>query len=177
VGVGASLDHQGEPALLLFVEPGTPHGGLPAQVDGVRTRIVESAGDSGRGILSQEESRPLASQEATFAVTSLSAAEMARAKGVHTAHTEEWMKKAGVQGFGITSSADSPGEAALMIFLIRGAAHDPIPPMIDGVRTRVRQSSRFHAGFINAQPRPGCKVPVAKPAPQVNMSTKAAPKS
>jgi hypothetical protein len=165
IGVGASLDHQGEPALLLFVEPGTPHGGLPAQVDGVRTRIVESAGEAGHGILSQEESRPLATQEATFAVTSLSEAEMTRAKSIHTAHVEEWMKKAGVQGFGITSSADSPGEAALMIFLISGALHEPIPAVIDGVRTRVRESSRFHAGFINAQPRPGCKVPVAKPAP------------
>ena len=179
IGVGASLDHQGESALLLFVTPGTAHSGLPTQVDGVRTRIVESSSDVAQGILSQEESRPLASQEATFAVTSLSAAEMARAKGVHTARVDEWMKKAGVQGFGITSSADSPGEAALMIFLIRGAQHDPIPPVIDGVRTRVRESSRFHAGFINAQPqpKPGCKVPLAKPAPQANMDAKAAPKS
>lgn len=179
VGVGASLDHQGEAAVLLFVAPGAPHSGLPAQVGGIRTRVVESSSDVAQGILSEEESRPLALQEATFAVTSLTAAEMARAKTVHTAHVDEWMKKAGVQGFGITSSADSPGEAGLMIFLIRGAQHDPIPPVIDGVRTRVRESSRFHAGFINAQPQPqaGCKVPVAKPAPQAKTDAKATPKS
>jgi hypothetical protein len=172
IGVGASLDHQGEAALLLFVEPGTPHGGMPAQVDGVRTRIVENGGESARGILSQEESRPLATQEATFAVTSLSSAEMTRAKSAHAAHANEWMKKAGVQGFGITSSADSAGEPALMIFLIRGAEHGPIPPVIDGVRTRVRESSRFHAGFNNAQPRPACKVPATKPSQQESKSAK-----
>ena len=47
---------------------------------------------------------------------------------------------------GITSSADSPREAALMIFLERGVSHEPIPPVIDGLRTRVRESSRFRAG-------------------------------
>jgi hypothetical protein len=177
VGVGASLDHQGQPALLLFVDPGTPRGGLPVQVDGVRTRIVENPGESARGILSEQESRPLATQEATYAVTSLSPAEMTRAKGVHSAHVEEWMKKAGVQGFGITSSADSPGESALMIFLIQGAEHELIPPVIDGVRTRVRESSRIQAGYINAQPRPACTVPVVRPAPPQQRSAKATPKS
>jgi hypothetical protein len=177
VGVGASLDHQGQPAVLLFVDPGTAHSGLPAQVDGVRTRIVETSGESARGILSEDESRPMATQEATFAVTSLSTAEMARAKAAHSAHVEEWMKKAGVQGFGISSSADSAGESSLMIFLIRGAAHEPIPPVIDGVRTRVRESSRFHAGFINAQPRPACTVSGVKAKQLANVKTSLAPKS
>jgi hypothetical protein len=170
IGVGASLDHQGQPALLLFVAPGTPHGTLPAQVDGVRTRIVETSDESARGILSQEESRPLAAQEATFAVTALSEAEIARAKTVHAAHVDEWMKKAGVQGFGISSSADSSGESSLIIFLIRGAEHEPIPPVIDGVRTRVRESSRFHAGYINSQPRRACSAPAVKTSKAANAS-------
>jgi len=64
-----------------------------------------------------------------------------------------------VQGVGITSSVDSPGDAALMIFLIRGVAHPAIPPLIDGLRTRVRESTRFRAGFGDAQPKRGCSVP------------------
>jgi len=40
-----------------------------------------------------------------------------------------------------------------MIFVIRGVAHDPIPPVIDGLRTRVRESSPFRAGFGDT-PRP-----------------------
>jgi hypothetical protein len=163
VGVGASLDHSGQPAVLLFVAPGTLHSTLPAQVDGIRTRIIESASESAQGILSEQEASSFAPQEATFAVTSLSPAEISRAKTVHKAHVDEWMKQPGVQGFGITSSADSSSEAALMIFVIRGVPHAAIPPVIDGVRTRVRESSRFHAGFSHSPARPGCSVPKAKP--------------
>jgi hypothetical protein len=161
IGVGASLDHSGQPAVLLFVAPGTVHSTLPTHVDGIRTRIIETSSESSHGILSEEESAPLAPQEATFAVSSLSAREVSRAKAVHTARVEEWMKQPGVQGFGITSSADSTGEAALMIYLIRGVAHSPIPAVIDGVRTRVRESSRIHAGFSHSPARPGCSVPAA----------------
>src|SRR5256885_12143270 len=69
---------------------------------------------------------------------------------------DEWMKRPEVQGFGITSSADAPGEAAVAIFLIRGVAHDSVPPVIDGVRTRVRESSPFRAGFNDAPAERGC---------------------
>src|SRR5581483_5011725 len=79
--------------------------------------------------------------------------EMARAHAVQAAHLEEWMSKRGVQGFGIGSSADGPGQTALVIFLIRGEAHEPIPPVIDGVRTRVREGRRFRAGVARREPR------------------------
>ena len=72
------------------------------------------------------------------------------------------MRKTGVQGAGIGSSADSPGEAALMIFLVRGVEHEPIPQVIDGVRTRVRESSPFVAGVGNDYLDTGCKVQPTK---------------
>jgi len=53
--------------------------------------------------------------------------ELQRANVVHAAHAKSLMQQPGVQGVGITSSIDSPGEAALMIFLIRGVTHVPIP--------------------------------------------------
>jgi hypothetical protein len=162
VGVGPSLDHSGQPAVLIFVAPGTLHSGLPVEVDGVRTRIVETSNESARGILNAQDAQSLAPPQSAFAVTSLSVAEIARAKTAHTAHVDEWMKQPGVQGFGVTSSADSSGEAALMIFLIRGAAHNAIPAMIDGVRTRVRESSRFHAGLDGLRPGGGCSVRAPK---------------
>ena len=164
VGVGQSLDNSAEPAVLLFVAPGTPHNTLPVQLEGLRTRIVETTSESARGILNAEDTQALAPPTATFAVASLSSAEMARAKAAHTAHLDEWMKQPGVQGFGITSSADAEGEAALMIFLIRGAAHNAIPALIDGVRTRVRESSRFHAGLDGLRPQRTCTVNAAKSA-------------
>jgi hypothetical protein len=93
-----------------------------------------------------------------YAVNAVTKAEMERAKAVHAAHVAEWMKQPGVQGVGITSSADAPGEAALMIYLIRGEKHNTIPALIDGLRTRVRESSRFTAGRRGDEPIQGCKV-------------------
>jgi hypothetical protein len=131
---------------------------MPAVLDGVRTRIVQAEANAPRGVLGEAESAPLAANGDTFSVSSISEVLMTRAKAVHAAHVDEWMRKSGVQGFGITSSADAPGEAALMIFLIRGVPHDPIPPVIDGVRTRVRESSRFRAGVDGTSPQKACFV-------------------
>src|SRR5262249_6795350 len=93
---------------------------------------------------------------------SISDAEISRARIVHQAHVDGWMKKAGVQGIGITSSADAPGDAALLIYLIRGVDHPAIPAVIDGLRTRIREGNRFKAGLGGPQPNSSCKG--AKPA-------------
>ncbi len=163
VGVGASLDHPREPAILFFVTAGQPRTNIPAQVDGVRTRIVENPLFARRGMLSAAESAQL---EQTVAVGPevypISEGELARAKAVHAARANEQMSQPGVQGVGISSSLDAPGEAALMIFLVRGVAHSPIPPVIDGLRTRVRESSRFTAGSGDARSSGACTVPATK---------------
>lgn len=163
VGVGTSYDNSGEPAILLFVTRGQPRSNLPAQIDGMRTRIVEADLFSRRGAVTAAESATLEeSAVPPQLVYPISDAELARAKIVHAAHAEEWMKKGGVQGVGIGSSADAPGEAALVIFLIRGVARDAIPPVLDGLRTRVRESSRFRAGFGDAPGKRGCSMPATR---------------
>jgi hypothetical protein len=164
VGVGGSYDNPAEPAILFFVTRGQSRTSIPNQVDGVRTRIIEADLFSKRGLLSPADSAAL-EQSAPLPqlVYSVPDAEIARAKVVHAGHADEWMKKSGVQGVGIASSVDSPGEATLIIFLIRGLPRDPIPPVIDGLRTRVRESSRFRAGFDDEQPRRACSVSAASP--------------
>jgi hypothetical protein len=160
VGVGASLDNPAEPAMVFFVTKGQPRTGIPAEVGGIRTRIV--AGDlfARRGAISAADTA-LNEQGASGPqlVYSLSVAEMRRARVVHEAHGKGLMSQPGVQGVGITSSVDSPGEAALMIFLIRGVAHPALPPVIDGLRTRVRESSRFRAGYRGWESRRACTLP------------------
>lgn len=163
VGVGASYDNPGEPAIVLFVTRGQPRTNLPAAVDGIRTRIVEVEPSSQRGVLSAQESASLEQSVAPpQLVYSIPDTEVARAKIVHSAHVDELMKMSGVQGVGITSSVDSPGEAALMIFLTEGVPHPAISPEIDGLRTRVRVSSRFRAGFSDTQTGSACSVPMLK---------------
>jgi hypothetical protein len=168
VGVGASYDNPVEPAIVFFVTTGQPRTKIPAEVDGVRTRIVEGALFSRRGAISAADTvANEQSAEAPQAVYSISEAEYERARVVHTAHVQGMMQQRGVQGVGITSSVDSPGEAALMIFLVRGVAHDAIPPVIDGLRTRVRESSRLRAGYGGAEPHRACSLPSQKAARNV----------
>lgn len=166
VGVGASYDNPSEPAILFFVTKGQARSGLPAEMDGVRTRIVEADLFPRRGIVSTADSAM--NEQAGAApqvVYPISDAEISRAEVVRAAHVAEWMQQPGVQGVGISSSADSPGEAALMIFLIRGVAHEAIPPVIAGLRTRVRESSAFRADYRrnggNGVART-CQVPVRR---------------
>ena len=161
LGLAASLDHPGEAAVLVVVNAGQPNSRIPAQLDGVRTRIVEAKSTTTSGIITDAESAALAPASAAFAVNGLSSAEVSRATAAESAHVEQLMQLAGVQGVGITSSADAPGEAALMIFTVRGAQHDPIPDVIDGVRTRIRESSPFKAGLGGAK-RKACVMPAPK---------------
>jgi hypothetical protein len=176
VGVGGSYDNPGEPAILFFVTKGQPRTNIPPQVEGIGTRIIEGDLFPSRGALTAAESATLEkSVPLPQMVYTISDSEFFRAKGVHTSHVDELMKQSGVQGVGIGSSVDSPGEAALVIFLIRGVPHDPIPPVIDGLRTRVRESSRFRAGFGDAQPQRGCSIPAARKT-QPNPATGSRPK-
>jgi len=163
VGVGASYDNPAEAAIVFFVTKGQPHTDIPGQVDGIRTRIVEGELFARRGAISAADTAVNEQSVAPpQAVYSISEAEYERAKVVHAAHARDIMQQSGVQGVGITSSVDSAGEAALMIFLIRGVSHDAIPPVIDGLRTRVRESSRFNAGYGGGQEHRACSLPPTK---------------
>jgi hypothetical protein len=149
------------------VNPAQASISIPAQLDGIATRVVQATPTSPHGIFDLDTAARVAPMADTFAVNSISSQEIARAKVVHTAHVNTLMKQAGVQGVGITSSADAPGEAALMIFVVRGVPRSPIPAVIDGVRTRIRESSRFTAGNRGNEAPSGCKVPQKSPAEPV----------
>jgi hypothetical protein len=159
VGVAASVDRPGEAAVLIVVNPGQQATPLPVTIEGVGTRIAAMEGAAPHGILEFEAASRIVPAQDVFAVGSLEKTEVERARAVHAAHVDELMKQPGVQGVGITSSADAPGEAALMIYLIRGEKHNAIPAVIDGVRTRARETSRFTAGRRGQEPGQGCRVP------------------
>jgi hypothetical protein len=146
LGVGASYDSPGEAAILLFVTRGQARSDLPPQVDGIRTRLVVADVLAKRGSLSTVESYALEQSAAPpRLVYPVREADVERAIKIQSDREEAFMQRRGVQGVGVTSSVDSPGEVALMVFVIRGVERDPIPPVIDGLRTRIRESSRFRA--------------------------------
>jgi hypothetical protein len=163
VGVGPSYDNPAEAAIVFFVTKGQPRNNLPLEVDGVRTRIVENDAFEARGLVSASESADLEKSAAAPQLAyPISGAEMARAKVVHDLHVVELLKQPGVQAVGISSSADSAGESALVIYLIRGVEHGVIPPAIDGLRTRVREGGRFRADYGGARPKSSCSVPAVR---------------
>jgi hypothetical protein len=167
IGVGASIDHPGSAAVIIVVDPNQIPTTISDELEGVPTRIVQNkaaAGAGPHGIFDANMAARIAPVVDTFAVNSISKAELTRARAVNAAHANTLMKQPGVQGVGITSSADAPGEAALMIFVVRGVAGNPLPIMIDGLRTRIRESSRFSAGDRVAQAGAGCRVPLPRPS-------------
>ena len=150
IGLGRSYDHAGQAAILLFVSQGGAQTAIPQSLDGVRTRVIEGNEWAYRGMLSQEETlQMMQGLAAPPLVYELRAGEMERAKAVHTAHSAELLKNPDVLGVGISSSVDSPGEAALLIYVKRGAAQNSLPAGIDGLRTRIRESGPFVAGRDN----------------------------
>ncbi|MCU1255173.1 MAG: hypothetical protein JWM83_1472 [Candidatus Angelobacter sp.] len=124
VTVGASADNPNEGALLIHVA-GSAIPQIAATVDGVRTRLVFD--DS----VSQH--------------TSIGAQLIDRAMIVKDAHVGSLLGQSGIQGVGVALSLDNPAEAAVSIYLVKGVAHQPIPPVIDGVRTRIFEGDRFRA--------------------------------
>lgn len=125
VSVGASADNAGEGALLVHVSGNTiPR--VPPAIDGVRTRLVFDTPPA--------QALPAVGKE-----------KITQALAVKEANVANLLSQPGIQGVAVSLSLDNPTEAAISIYLLKGAAHPPIPPVIDGFRTRVFVSERFKA--------------------------------
>jgi hypothetical protein len=168
IGLGKSYDHPGQAAILLFTSGKSAQRAIPQSLDGVSTRVIEGAAWWYRGMLSNTETaQMLQGVAAPQLVYELRGGEMERAKAVHEAHAVELLKNENVLGVGISSSVDSPGEAALLIYVKRGASQNALPAQIDGLRTRIRETSAFEAGRDSDRGNAsrGCKVKSALPTP------------
>jgi hypothetical protein len=159
IGVGRSYDRPGQAAILLFVSPKTGQPGVLQSIGDLGTRVMESDAWAYRGLLSREETvQMLQTVEEPQLVYPLRAGEMQRASLVHAMHKAELLARPEVLGVGISSSIDAPGEAALLIYVRRGAAIVNFPVAIDGVRTRFRESGPFMAGRGANPGTRGCRV-------------------
>jgi hypothetical protein len=124
VTVGASADNPNEGALLIHASgDAIPH--VAPSIDGVRTRLVFDANANPH--------------------FSIGAQEVERATIVKEAHVGSLMGQPGIQGVGVSLSADNPAETAVSIYVVKGVAHAAIPAVIDGVRTRIFEGDRFRA--------------------------------
>jgi hypothetical protein len=64
-----------------------------------------------------------------------------------------------ILGVGVALSLDSPGDPAIMIYVRKGQSHPEIPVTLDGVRTRIKETTPFIAGLARPRKTPaGCPV-------------------
>jgi hypothetical protein len=141
VAVGKSADNSRESALVIHVS-GTPSTNIPAQINGVRTRVVHDSGG---------EARPL-----------LAAQDFDRGMVLKDNYSKAMLGKQGVYGVGIGMSDDNPPEPALMFFVDPAANHPPFPAVIEGMRTRIVEGEPFRAFGWNSRLEPkatGCVKP------------------
>lgn len=132
VSVGASADNPQEGALVVTVNEPTS---VPAQLDGVRTRVIYA-----------NVTAPRAAVDAINAAVK-----------IKDAHAHALMGQAGIQGVGVGVSNDNSAEPALVIYVISGTPHAAIPAVIDGMRTKIIEGDRFRAfGWGREAVKPAC---------------------
>jgi hypothetical protein len=164
---------------MIFVAPGASHANIPATIDEVRTRLVESSSTTAHGPLTQQQTAELASESAQAQTVTITDAAIAQTKSVKEQHAASLMSDPAVIGVGVSASLDSPGDPALMIFVLKGKAHSAIPATIDGVRTRIKETGPFRANVAHAlkstSTGTGCRVPKPAPATTLNAAPVVAP--
>jgi predicted lactoylglutathione lyase len=124
VTTGASADNPKEGAVVIELSA-APRQAIPAVIDGVRTRVVYSAG--------------------AVIDTSFSEQALQSTIAVKEAHVNEYFGKQGIRAVAVGRSNDNPAETAILIYTTTGVASPAIPPVIDGIRTRVIEGTPFHA--------------------------------
>lgn len=168
-GQGGSLDAPQEPAVIIVVAPGASHAGVPATIDGVRTRLVESDSPTVHGPLTPQQTAQLATQSAQAQTITISDAVIQQTKSIKEQHVADLMSDPAVIGVGVSASLDSPGDPALMIFVLKGKAHGAIPATIDGVRTRIKETGPFRANVAHPAKTTGAGCRVPKPTPATGL--------
>lgn len=145
VEVGQSEDAPNQPAVLVLVKS-RPRIPIPAQLDGVRTRIIHTAEFSPQQSTTVQKFSTL---------PGLSDAEVLRAKAVKDQHAETMMFDPAILGVGVGASQDSPGEPAIVVFVERGKQVN-VPAEIEGVRTRIIETDRFRTFNWGKRTRNSC---------------------
>jgi hypothetical protein len=135
VDISASEDNPGEGALLIQLS-GATRSPVPQVIDGVRTKVVFTAG---AGVLQGP---------------GLNADEMDRARTAKEIYAGGLMSQSGVQGVGVGRSNDNPAETAIVIYTIGAMPRAGIPQLLDGVRTQIVEGDRFRAFGWGKETRP-----------------------
>jgi hypothetical protein len=138
--VGQSEDNPRDAALVVYLKS-EPHIPIPAQLDGIRTKIVRES--------------TLLSAKTTGRLGAISEAEVQRATDVKERHADTLMSDSSILGVGVGASNDEIGRSAIVIFVQKGKQTN-MPTEIDGVRTKIIESEPFRAFNWGKRTRSAC---------------------
>ena len=139
VVVGRSQDEPGRGAVVIYVRSLPNPATFPAQFDGVRTRIVPVSASG---------------SESAMPGVAVPETEVARVAAIKQQHAEQLLRdNPALFGVGVGASTDSPGEAAVVLFVDKDMSYTP-PAVLDGARIKVRRSDRFRAWGWNERQQP-----------------------
>jgi hypothetical protein len=138
--VGQSEDNPRDAALVVYLKS-EPHIPIPAQLDGIRTKIVRES--------------TLLSAKTTGRLGAISDAEVQRATDVKERHADTLMSDSSILGVGVGASNDEIGRSAIVIFVQKGKQTN-MPTEIDGVRTKIIESEPFRAFNWGKRTRSAC---------------------
>jgi hypothetical protein len=74
------------------------------------------------------------------------------------ANAHRLMADPAVLGVGVGASANDPSQAVVVVYVEQGRSHAPIPPQLDGVRTRIVRTDAFRAYGWNETRHPACSL-------------------
>jgi len=140
-----------QPVALLYAGSSTTTIGNPIQ------DVISALNISFVGGATHSVSCPAsAAQTSSSGTRGVSTQALARAAAVKNQHASGLLSRRGVQGVGVGGSSADPAQAAIVIYVIAGADHAPLPDSIDGVPTEIVSTDRFRAFGWNETSEANC---------------------
>lgn len=130
---GSDTDTIANPIGTVLINLKDSKGVAPTMVGGAQHPVEACVGPPPPGPIGISESRK-----------KIEDAELQRAIATKEAHVKDLLSIPAVLGVGV-GAGDTPGEAAIVVFVEKGRKAGAIPTEVEGVKTRIRETNRFRA--------------------------------
>jgi hypothetical protein len=147
IGIGRSIDHPGEAAVILYTDENKTVS-VPATVGGVRTLAIPTSAHA-----VSYGSAPQSPFES--GLPALPATVLAQAVAIKNQDASDLMRQnPAFFGVGVGQSLDNPRETALIVYVDRNRIPAQLPQVVDGMRTRYVIMDRLHVTRSYTSPEP-----------------------
>jgi len=137
------------PVALLYAGSSTSTIGNPIQ------DVVSALNVSFVGGVEHAVACPAAAGAASSSTT-VAADAVRHAAAAKNRHAAGLLAQRGIQGVGVGTSDTDPSQAAIVIYVVAGSDHAPLPADVEGVPVKVVRSDRFRASGWNEDATESC---------------------